>query len=68
MDILDKLERSANAAQTLPQEELVAELALGNEAAAYPFVDLWSSDPYTFNFAGVCDVLPDDEQCERLVR
>lgn len=67
VDILDKSKDSADAAQALPQEDLLAELALGNESAAYPFVDLWSSDPYTFNIAGVCGVLPDDGQCKRLV-
>ncbi|CAG7939171.1 unnamed protein product [Penicillium salamii] len=63
VDILDKSKRSEDTAQALPQEDLLAELALGNESAAYPFVDLWSSDPYTFNIAGVCAVLPEDEQC-----
>ncbi|KAJ5990593.1 hypothetical protein N7522_010800 [Penicillium canescens] len=63
VDILDKSKRSEDMAQALPQDDLLAELALGNESAAYPFVDLWSSDPFTFNIAGVCAVLPDDEQC-----
>lgn len=67
VDILDKFKGSEETAQALPQEDLLAELALGNESAAYPFVDLWSSDPYTFNIAGVCGVLPDDEQCKRYV-
>jgi len=65
VDILDKSKGSEDAAQALPQEDLLAELALGNESVAYPFVDLWSSDPYTFNIAGVCAVLPDDAQCRR---
>lgn len=65
VDILDKSKGSADAALALPQEDLLAELALGNESVAYPFVDLWSSDPYTFNIAGVCAVLPDDDQCRR---
>ena len=63
VDILDNSKRSEDMAQALPQDDLLAELALGNESAAYPFVDLWSSDPFTFNIAGVCAVLPDDEQC-----
>ncbi|KAJ5676165.1 hypothetical protein N7462_009062 [Penicillium macrosclerotiorum] len=67
VDILDKSKASQDIAQALPQEDLLAELALGNESAAYPFVDLWSSDPYTFNIAGVCAVLPDDEQCQRFL-
>jgi hypothetical protein len=67
VDILDKSKGDEDTAQALPQEDLLAELALGNESAAYPFVDLWSSDPYTFNIAGVCAVLPDDEQCRRYV-
>lgn len=65
VDILDKSKGSEDTAQALPQEDLLAELALGNESAAYPFVDLWSSDPFTFHIAGVCAVLPDDEQCKR---
>lgn len=67
VDILNQSKGSEDAAQALPQEDLLAELALGNESAAYPFVDLWSSDPYTFNIAGVCGVLPNDDQCRRLV-
>jgi hypothetical protein len=63
VDILDKSKTSEDIAQALPQDDLLAELALGNESAAYPFVDLWSSDPYTFNIAGVCAVLPEDAQC-----
>lgn len=65
VDILDKSKSSEAAAQALPQEDLLAELALSNEAASYPFVDLWSSDPVTFNIEGVCGVLPDDQQCRR---
>ncbi|KAJ5823851.1 hypothetical protein N7447_006191 [Penicillium robsamsonii] len=63
VDILDKSKRSENTAQALPQDDLLAELALGNESVAYPFVDLWSSDPFTFNIAGVCAILPEDERC-----
>lgn len=67
VDILDKSKGSEDTAQALPQDDLLAELALGNESAAYPFVDLWSSDPFTFNIAGVCAVLPDDEKCRRFL-
>jgi len=52
VDILDKSKGSEDTAQALPQEDLLVELALGNESAAYPFVDLWSSDPYTFKKSG----------------
>lgn len=65
VDILNKSKVSEETAQALPKDDLLAELAMGNESAAYPFVDLWSSDPYTFNIAGVCGVLPDDGQCRR---
>lgn len=65
VDILNRSKGSEETAQALPKEDLLTELAMGNESAAYPFVDLWSSDPYTFNIAGVCAVLPDDEQCRR---
>ncbi|KAJ5815722.1 hypothetical protein N7474_007499 [Penicillium riverlandense] len=67
VDILDKSKLSEDTAQALPQDELLTELVLGNESTAYPFVDLWSSDPFTFNIAGVCAILPDDEQCRRFL-
>lgn len=63
VDIMDKSKGAVETAEALPKDDLLTELALGNQSAAYPFVDLWSSDPYTFNIAGVCGVLPDDEQC-----
>ena len=63
VDILNRSKGSEDTAQALPKDDLLAELALGNESAAYPFVDLWSSDPFTFNITAVCEVLPDDEQC-----
>lgn len=66
VDILNQ-SRGSEAAHALLEEDLLADLALGNDSAAYPFVDLWSSDPFTFNIAGVCAKLPDDEQCHRSV-
>ena len=68
VDILNRSKGSEDTAQALPKDDLLAELALGNESAAYPFVDLWSSDPLTFNIAGVCSVLPDDDTCQQLLR
>ena len=65
VDILDKAKKSDDTARALPKDDLLAELALGNQSVAYPFVDLWSSDPFTFNIAAVCAVLPSDEQCHR---
>lgn len=65
VDILDKSNKSDDTARALPKDDLLAELALGNQSVAYPFVDLWSSDPFTFNIAAVCSVLPTDEQCHR---
>ncbi|GKZ21511.1 hypothetical protein AbraIFM66951_006693 [Aspergillus brasiliensis] len=67
VDILDKSKVSEDTAQALPKDDLLTELAMGNESVAYPFVDLWSSDPYTFNISGVCSVLPDDEQCRKFL-
>lgn len=67
VDILDRSKGSEDTAQALPKDDLLAELALGNESAAYPFVDLWSPDPFTFNITAVCAVLPDDEQCRKCV-
>lgn len=63
VDILDRSRRPDDTARALPKDDLLAELALGNQSVAYPFVDLWSSDPFTFSIAAVCDVLPDDVQC-----
>lgn len=62
-DILDKTKSAAGPAQVLPRDDLLGQLALENDNSGYPFVDLWSSDPLTFNVGGVCDVLPDDDQC-----
>lgn len=67
VDILDRSRGSEETAQALPKDDLLAELALGNESAAYPFVDLWSPDPFTFNITAVCAVLPDDSQCRMCV-
>lgn len=62
-DILDKTKGSAGPAEVLPKDDLLGQLALENDDCGYPFVDLWSSDPLTFNIGGVCGVLPDDVQC-----
>ena len=68
VDIQDKSKKSDDTtSQALPKDDLLAELALGNQSVAYPFVDLWSSDPFTFNIVAVCEVLPVDEQCYRYV-
>lgn len=63
VDILDRSKHSEDTAEALPKDDLLAELALGNESAVYPFVDLWSSDPFTFNITAVSAMLPDDERC-----
>ncbi|KAL3447362.1 hypothetical protein BJX65DRAFT_96373 [Aspergillus insuetus] len=63
VDILDKTKSSSDP----PRDDLITELAMGNETSSYPFVDLWSSDPFTFNIGGVCDVLPPDYQCLKLL-
>jgi len=65
VDIFNKSKTSDDTARALPKDDLLAELALGNQSVAYPFVDLWSSDPFTFNIVAVCDVLPEDVQCYR---
>lgn len=65
VDIFNKSRTSDDTARALPKDDLLAELALGNQSVAYPFVDLWSSDPFTFNIVAVCDVLPEDVQCHR---
>lgn len=67
VDILNKSKKSDDTAKALPKDDLLAELALGNQSVAYPFMDLWSSDPFTFNIAAVCDVLSTDEHCYRYV-
>ncbi|KAL5343819.1 hypothetical protein BJX70DRAFT_393241 [Aspergillus crustosus] len=66
-DILDKTKSSAGPAQVLPKGDLLGELAMENDSSGYPFVDLWSSDPVTFNIAGVCDVLPPDDHFLKLL-
>ncbi|KAL4917167.1 hypothetical protein BDW62DRAFT_184283 [Aspergillus aurantiobrunneus] len=66
-DILDKTKSSIGPAQALPRDDLLGELALENDNSGYPFVDPWSSDPLTFNIGRVCDVLPDDHQCLKLL-
>ncbi|KAL2802493.1 hypothetical protein BJX63DRAFT_107822 [Aspergillus granulosus] len=63
VDILDKSNNSSDP----PREDLITEIAMGNETASYPFVDLWSSDPFTFNIGRVCEVLPPDDQCLKLL-
>lgn len=65
VDIFNKSKTSDDTARALPKDDLLAELALGNQSVAYPFVDLWSSDPFTFNIVAVCDVLPMDVQFHR---
>ncbi|KAL2872536.1 uncharacterized protein BJX67DRAFT_11605 [Aspergillus lucknowensis] len=63
---VDILAKSKNPSDP-PREDLLTELALGNKTSSYPFVDLWSSDPVTFNIGGVCSVLPPDDQCLKLL-
>ena len=65
VDILEKSKSSNVVADSLLKEDLLADLVLGNEPAAYPFSDLWSQDPFNFNISSVCGVLPDDQQCRR---
>ena len=67
VDILEKARASNTVASTMVMDDVLADLALGNETAAYPFSDLWSPDPFNFNISGVLGVLPDDQQCRRLV-
>ncbi|RDW90571.1 putative Zn(II)2Cys6 transcription factor [Aspergillus mulundensis] len=68
-DILDQTKVSADTAEALPKDDLLAELALENDNSTYPFLDLWSSssDPLHFNIEGVCEVLPDDNQCMKFL-
>lgn len=54
---------SRDAAATLAEGGILPKLGLDNESATYPFVDLWSSDPATFDVDAVCAALPEDEFC-----
>lgn len=46
---------------------VLSQLALDNQLATYPFLDLWSSNIDSCNYASVCAALPDDDLCWRYV-
>lgn len=60
---LQRSQSSRNAAKTLLEENILPKLGLDNETATYPFVDLWSTEPSTFNVHGLVKALPDDAHC-----
>lgn len=47
------------------EEGVLSQLALDNESATYPFLDLWSSNITSYSNESVCAVLPDDNICRR---
>lgn len=65
--LLDKSRRSSAARSIFREDGILPQLALENQSATYPFLDLWSSDIMTFGNETVCAALPDDVMCRRLV-
>lgn len=60
---LQRSQSSREAARALLEENILPKLGLDNETATYPFVDLWASDPSTFDVQGLVNALPDDSLC-----
>lgn len=65
--LLGKEGTSQETSQALFEGEILPKLGLDNEAATYPFVDLWSSDNSARTIAPVCRAIPDDDECRTLV-
>jgi hypothetical protein len=66
--ILERSKRSTTAGSVFSDDGILPQLALEDQAATYPFMDLWSSDLMTSASGGVCAALPDDRLCRRYVR
>lgn len=64
--ILERSRRSSTAGSVFREDGILPQLALENQAATYPFLDLWSSDLMTVGSGAVCAALPDDNLCRRL--
>lgn len=64
--ILERSRRSSTAGAVFWEDGILPQLALENQAATYPFLDLWSSDLMTVGSGAVCAALPDDNLCRRL--
>ncbi|EEA22080.1 hypothetical protein TMatcc_008494 [Talaromyces marneffei ATCC 18224] len=50
------------------EDSVLSQLALDNQSATYPFLDLWSSNITSYSNDSVCAALPDDAVCRRLLR
>ncbi|EED16217.1 conserved hypothetical protein [Talaromyces stipitatus ATCC 10500] len=50
------------------EDSVLSQLALDNQSATYPFLDLWSSNITSYSNESVCAALPDDGVCRRLLR
>lgn len=49
------------------QDSVLSQLALDNQSATYPFLDLWSSNITSYSNESVCAALPEDSICRRLL-
>lgn len=49
------------------EDSVLSQLALDNQSATYPFLDLWSSNITSYSNESVCAALPDDSVCRRCV-
>jgi hypothetical protein len=49
------------------EDSVLSQLALDNQSATYPFLDLWSSNITSYSNESVCAALPDDSVCRRFV-
>lgn len=47
------------------EDSVLSQLALDNQSATYPFLDLWSSNITSYSNESVCAALPDDSVCRR---
>lgn len=47
------------------EDSVLSQLALDNQSATYPFLDLWSSNIASSSNESVCAALPDDTVCRR---
>ncbi|KAL1967194.1 hypothetical protein VTN77DRAFT_3485 [Rasamsonia byssochlamydoides] len=66
--ILERSTRSSTAGSVFREDGILPQLALEDQAATYPFLDLWSSELMSVGSAAVCAALPDDNLCRRLFR
>lgn len=64
--LLDR--RPSPVGTVFQKENILPQLALENQTATYPFLDLWSPDITSSGNGAICAALPDDRQCRRFLR